>query len=331
MFDWQIFLSRHNIPFVLRGPNISRGEIGVRCPWCGAADPSEHMSIGIRGYSCRRNRAHSGRSRAWLVSALLGCSLDEARRLTGTTTFGLVDDGAFLAKVRGYCGVSEGLPRERFSLSFPLEIGPLDDLVSKRPAPFWEYLCSRGYGGDDLSWVAYNYKLHYVVSGDFRWRVIIPVYDIIGRLVTWTGRAISSTAQPRYKTLSRSNGALEATSDLLLGLPLLYTVKHIQLLVVCEGPFDAMRISTLGHSIGVYGTCLFGLNISASQVLLLDEFRNSRCSRIALLLDNDAKIDIFRLACRLPFDVSFLSLPEEYKDAGDLPAEAGRGLIETWI
>ncbi len=39
-FDWVDFLERHGIEYVTSSPNIGRGEVGVKCPYCGPGDPS---------------------------------------------------------------------------------------------------------------------------------------------------------------------------------------------------------------------------------------------------------------------------------------------------
>src|SRR3974377_930695 len=82
-FNWVRLLNAHHVPFVTRGPNTGRDHISVKCPWCGAADPSEHLGISLRGkgYRCLRDPRHAGRSRARLIHALLHCPSEYALRL----------------------------------------------------------------------------------------------------------------------------------------------------------------------------------------------------------------------------------------------------------
>src|SRR6185503_11264139 len=41
LMDWEHTLSQHGVPYATRGPNVARGAIAVKCPFCGPADPSE--------------------------------------------------------------------------------------------------------------------------------------------------------------------------------------------------------------------------------------------------------------------------------------------------
>src|SRR5262245_59631880 len=83
MFDWPQFLTRNRIPFVTEGKNTPRGSIGIKCPFCGVADPSEHMVIRLsgKGWRCWRDQSHSGSSPERLIQALIHCSLAAALEL----------------------------------------------------------------------------------------------------------------------------------------------------------------------------------------------------------------------------------------------------------
>src|SRR5690606_26285475 len=124
--------------------------------------------------------------------------------------------------------------------------------------------------------------------------VIFPIRDFRGVLQTWTGRSIKRDAMPRYKTLTLRFDpeypdkplALAPVNDLLLGLPMLARAPSPKALILCEGPFDAVRISAFGHHQGIYATSLFGLNVSVSQVGLLREL-SGRIPTLWLLLDSD--------------------------------------------
>jgi hypothetical protein len=63
--DWRQLLTDNRVPFIERGPNVKRGEINIRCPFCGSADPSYHMGLNLDSgwWSCWRNKdQHSGKS-----------------------------------------------------------------------------------------------------------------------------------------------------------------------------------------------------------------------------------------------------------------------------
>ena len=44
MYPW-IDLIQKKIPYVTTGPNVARGHFAIKCPFCGEADPSEHLGI----------------------------------------------------------------------------------------------------------------------------------------------------------------------------------------------------------------------------------------------------------------------------------------------
>lgn len=332
--------------YVTRGPNTGPGQISVKCPWCGAADPSEHLSISLSGagWRCFRNpRAHSGRSRSWLISGLLNVSLEEAKRLAGEDASPPPEDEDFAVRVAGLLGENQVLsagtgnfsPRLQLPKEFKrLRWGP------KLARPFWEYLRSdkRKFTPGQIDWLVQNYGLHYATSGPYRYRIIIPIYDAEQRLKTWTARSILADEELRYKTLSKRGRygldepvALEGPTNLLLGLPLLLRAKNPQTLVLCEGPFDAMRISVLGWHLGVYGTCLFGLNISDSQAVLLDRLMK-RFKKLVLLVDPEAWALNIQMQDQLnPLPIHVGKLPEGVEDPGALPAKVGRELIQSWL
>ena len=40
IFNWRELLDEQRIAYIERGANVKRGEVNIRCPFCGAADPS---------------------------------------------------------------------------------------------------------------------------------------------------------------------------------------------------------------------------------------------------------------------------------------------------
>jgi hypothetical protein len=223
-------------------------------------------------------------------------------------------------------------------LTFPPQFKPLWKNNSISSLPFWDYLGQRGYDHDAQDWVAESYNLHYATRGPYRYRLIIPVYSNTGELMTWTARSITPDNPIRYKTLSVEPNSLYpgpvakcAPGQLLLGLPLLWQCSNPEVLVVAEGPFDAIRISALGRKIGVYGTCLFGLNITDGQVALLEQLLG-RFRHLIVLLDPDAKLRAFRIQEQLVnLPVRIEALPPGVEDPGALPAKVGEQLLESWL
>jgi hypothetical protein len=150
-----------------------------------------------------------------------------------------------------------------------------------------------------------DYGLRFAKIGPYANRIIFPV-TYRKNLVTWTGRTIDPRNQVRYRTLSldadkaKQEGlpqALKRTTDLLWNFDDL-RLARAALLVVCEGPFDAMRVDFLGRKYGIRGTCLFTKNISPDQVRLLAEL-STNYQRGLILLDADASMDILRMSSEI--------------------------------
>lgn len=328
-FDWVRLLSAQGVAFVTRGPNTARGHISVKCPWCGEADPSQHLGIDLKGnrWGCLRNRGHRGRSRSRLIQALLRCSSERARHLAGEEALAAPPpDEDFGARIRALVGVTA--PEADKQLKLAPEFKPLR--LEASALPFWNYLRERGYTDTGIEWLAKTYNLHYARSGEFRYRVIVPVYDRHNCLMSWTGRTVSTTTELRYKALDRER-SIRPAKELLLGLPYLWSCVNPEVLVIVEGPFDAFRITSLGHQRGVYGTCLFGLEVSNNQVELLEGLAG-RFARLILLLDPEEHWAPFHFIDRLVgLGVRRGTLPEGVEDPGTLRPREAAALMQSWL
>lgn len=303
--DWKRFLQQHRVQFVEGGPNWAPGNVNVHCPWCGAADPSEHLCISTRGhgYVCRRNRAHGGKSPVRLITALLRCSTEEAiRLLQGDDAPPAATDAEMLATVGARLGAAT---KPRLATRLPRAFKPLLTGVFSRS--FEEYLIEeRDYRKAQLPWLASTYELHYAIRGPYAWRLIMPIRDRWGKLLSWTARSVLPEVEPRYKALKTfkdgrdpddTDGpgwAAVSISDTVLSQRLLWECENPEVLVIVEGPLDAVRITTFGHSLGVYATCLFGLGVTDAQLAVLRPLAERFSSRW-LLLDDDAKLQRLRL------------------------------------
>lgn len=321
-------LSQHGASF----RDAGRDEILMHCPLCGDADPSEHLAVSTRnrGWHCLRNpRQHRGRSYVNLLKIVLGCSDDRARELLGVEeAIRLPDKDEFALQWRGQLGMtSEPVSSDR-KLAFPKEFRPLTPLA-RRSDGFWDYLIdNRGYSPWDAEWVAEAYDMQYALSGKYAYRIIIPIQDRADKLMTWTARTVAD-ADIRYMTLGKDDHR-EAPGNLLVGLPILAKAKKRKCLVVCEGPFDAITVSLLGHEYGVWGTCLFGLNCSKAQADLLTELADDFGNNMWLALDPEASFRVLGLRGILPRCCKPLRLPEGVEDPGALnKVRFGRDFVQS--
>lgn len=331
MFDVLGFLLRHNIPYITHGVNVKRGEININCPFCARTttpDPSFHCGIDVeRGrFSCWRNRRqHVGRTLHRLIMALTGGSYAEACRVLGDTPIWL-RAGAW---ERLLDDPEPTQPPE--PLVFPPDIEPID-LKSFRCRRFAAYLADdRGFFPRSVPKIVNWYRLHCAVAGRYKDRVVIPNH-VGGRLVNWTARSIYSGASVRYLSLDATRGAWMSIKDCVFNADALLAGGSV--LVVVEGPFDAMKLDCYGAAVGVRATCLFNKKVTMAQVGFLSELANV-FQKIVVLLDVGEELDQMDFLGQLSWlprgSVEEWSCPSHVKDPGELAPRAARALCVDMV
>lgn len=324
-FNWQQFLDRNNIEYQSSGANVSKGHVSIHCPMCGADDPSFHMSVNLegRGWRCWRNPSHRGVAPARLVAALLGISIQRAHEMIGGTVF-VPDD--FMARIEKSLA-PKGEPIKQPDLRLPDDFRSFTTRYLPSERPYRKYLRGddRGFRNADISEMTDEYGMYYCCDGPYRGRVIFTVREK-RKLISWTGRAISRNATLRYKTLStdeekaKAEGyrpARKAISHCLLWQDQLMRWDRDILLLV-EGPFDALKINILGKRYGIAATCFFTSAPTEEQIenlhMLCPQF-----SRRILLLDRGTLAIGMRILGGLSgLDVELGKLPKGLKDPGEL-------------
>lgn len=309
----------------------------MQCPFCGSADKGQHMGISLRGrgWGCWRNTRHRGKDPARLLSAVLHVNYSQAAALVERGGGHAGTDNDLLTQLNKLRGGT--LEPEPVHFQMPKEIKPLESQRHKLHEIFFQYLMEeRGYSHEDTMRLCKRFGLYYCLSGTFAYRLIIPIADLEGRLVTWTGRSVSPTAEPRYLTLSWKAGrmqelglplAREPITDCLLQEGKLFN-EPTKTLVLCEGPLDAIRVDYACRKQYVHATCLFGKAVSDRQIdklATLSEFYDD----CVLLLDSDAELDLLEMSTRLgPLGFRILKLPGAWKDPGEMPMQEIRQLLE---
>lgn len=318
-FNWTQFLDSNHIFYATSGPNVSRGHVAVRCPFCGPADHSQHMSINLKhgGWNCWRNDNHSGKSPVYLVQALISCSRERAQSIVGEAIF-IPDD--FLGTVRDLIAPTQKVVQRQIELPAEFKSFGARHATAKR---YERYLLKRGYTLGQIVRMTQRYGLRYAAIGKFKGRIIFPV-KFEGKLMTYTGRTVYPDVELRYKTLSydpelEEVPAVGPISDYLLFYDKLKKNKDdADTLVFCEGPFDALKVNVLGRPYGIAATCFFTASPSQAQIDLAGELV-SVFKRRYLMLDRGT----LATALRTQMDMStlihrVLTLPERIKDPGDL-------------
>ena len=333
--NWLTFFRSYGVDYVTQGPNISRGNVGIACPFCGN-DPSHHMGVSLsgRGWGCWRNSSHRGRNPIRLVMALLHCSYEAAQGLVDQAEGGKesVLDGSVLARVKEAL-IRDEVEQPASSLRIPSDFVPIND-DSRGPNYGARYLISeRGYRQKDLDALFDVYNIWYAHSGPFKARVIFTVWDERG-LIGWTGRTVSSSALVRYKALTNDAEKAQTQGVAPAPSPISDTLWNSRLafesprktLVVCEGPLDALRVDL--YSSTARAVCVFGTgNVSPRQVAILSELRK-KYSEIVILFDRDAGVQAFSKTQSLAhLGARVVTLPPPYDDPGELPRSEVRRLF----
>lgn len=304
VFEWQRFFNQNGIEFFTTGPNTRKGELSIRCPWCGQADPSHHMNVNeAKGvYGCLRNRDHRGKSPTKLVQALLNCSWQRAKSIVGDDIT-IADD---LMAVVSTMDPPDGVPVPRArKLRLPDEFKSFSDKPSARP--FVAYLSDRGFTREQIAIMPRRYELRYATQGAYKGRIVFPVRHE-GTLRTWTARTIYKGVGLRYKTLTEdpekaqwegSTPALGPIGDYLLWFDdLMQLSERYHTICIVEGPFDALKVDMLGMRYGVCATCFFTSQPSDRQIDLMHDLL-PRFKRRISIPDQNSEAWIFKTDGRL--------------------------------
>lgn len=330
VLNWPDLLRQEGIPYIERGPNVKRGEISIKCPFCGSADPSYHMGLNLENgwWSCWRNRtAHSGKSPLRLLMKLLGVPYWQARKIAGLGDDFVDPEGfdavaaRFLARERGATARPAEVRRE--FLHHDPDTMPIDHRIGTRKAR--DYLISRGFGAGDISDLVRLYDLRTARTGYYASRIVLPYY-LDDCLVTSTGRAIGDS-EIRYKDLPRALSIVPPKETLYNHDCI---IEGGAVLVVQEGPFDALKIDFYGRAYGVRSVALSTNSLSDAQVAMLAA-ADSQFKTKLVMMDNATKlgfVDSMRLRQELGFmtNVKAVRVPFDAKDGGALtPAQ-----VEAW-
>lgn len=311
-FDWITFLDQYGIDYVTKGPNVKKGNVSIACPWC-VDDPSYHLGIDLsgKGWGCWRNSEHRGRSPVRLVHTLLGCSFDEARRITGINVF---IPNNFMFEVSKMLGEHEKVSDFSQSLTLPDEFKSFTEIKpsSKR---YVRYLDSRGFSKAQIKNFTDGYGIYYCNLGQFKGRIIFMV-EYERNIVTWVGRTISKQVPQRYLAAG-SDIEIERCTDCLLWYDQLKR-SPCHSIVITEGPFDALKVRVLGEVLGVTATCMFTSSLSTKQVDLLYDLL-PRFESIYLLLDRGTLPIALRIKSELiSLGIQVVNLPDHLKDPGEI-------------
>lgn len=320
-------LDQHNVEWVDSGPNVRRGNIGVACPFCGD-DPSHHMGINMESgvWGCWRDKKHSGRRAAYLVARLIGTSVSMAEELLG---IGGMNEDEFSSLVRGEyfrendneeaeAAMMRSCVEEEFVREYKLKKVRLSSPTSR----YFLYLAKvRGFGKHTKQLVR-QYELYCAYVGYFRDRIVFPVRSA-GAVVAAVGRTIHKGDDLRYKALPE--GALTSIKDVLYNGE--RAAEGGKVLVVMEGPLDALKVDFFGKVQGVRAVGVSSASISESQAAQLYDLAKG-FELIVFGLDPGFEGQAYAMRDSAPLrdvkSVVVCRYPDEAEDAGAMTPEQSR-------
>jgi len=240
MFDFVTFARDFYINTTNNPKVTSRNWIGTRCPFCVPADTDFHLGFSLEkgNFSCWKCKRHS----KWEVVAAL---THESRKNVKAIIDKYETDQVY------HLDLSEDKVRAK-KVELP------DKGLTKTER---KYIRSRGFSP---SYLVNTYKVRGGgLAGRWKYRIILPVLNRKGRILTATGRSIVDSMEPRYLDTPEEY-TVTPTRETLFGLHLLPDSDRV---IVVEGPLDQIRV-------GPGSLATFGIGVSPKQVALLSKFKH---------------------------------------------------------
>ncbi len=319
MFSWLAFVQRHRLDYRESGAHTKRGNVYVWCPWCRDPDPDKKrmgLHLDSPRFGCWKNEIHRGKDPVRLIRALIGCSWSQA--VTEAEEGGARSAVADLRARLDAIGHTEPTT---FLDGLPAEFERFDGATQAPLSWFRTYVQSRGFPGTHADRVARRYALRAADGGRYDRRVIVPFHDLKGRLVGWSGRHISKGASMRYLTEGQTRDVLYNGNRVIR--------EGGRLLVVTEGPFDAMKVDYYGAEYGIRAVAAAGLGNVGNVGLLTVVFDRGGFDHLLTLLDYNAtaqSMSLRRSLLHLPSKRGHL--PPGVKDPGDLTPNQVPALLD---
>jgi len=319
-FDIIKFLEENKIDYASDGKNCAQGNVVIKCPWC-SDDPSKHLGIRVNGkfaYGCWRNPMHRGTKPYKLVAKLLNVSNKKAKEIVGNIIDYKVDD--FMDVINSLKGYANKEIEDNNVT--PIRLYKLQNNTLMGKIVFG-YLETRINNEIDIYEFIDMFNLCYS-DGKGAYRVFMPV-KFGGKFVSFVGRSVSDSKMPRYLSGSKKFGVGNLKD---------YIYEHddkSDFLFITEGPFDMMRFHYLlkKNNINADATCLFGINASKKQKIIIDEL-SKKYKKIFILFDDGFDMTAAQLKLSLTCDNVFVSkIPNGYKDPGELDTKGVYEIIQS--
>lgn len=308
-WDWRTFCEVNGIIYTEGGASSAKDNIYVDCPFCGIDGQGKGymgLSTMTSSWGCWKLSAHRGHRPVRIIKALLRLDWAKAEELFNEGGGKLREVSAIRARLEAK--PDQGLVNVR-KLKLP------DDfyfaLDERRGERIVDFVAKRRFAQDDVEEVIRDFDIHGGDDPRWRYRAILPFYDIDDRLVGWTGRA-TQKATLRYLTEPEGEQAQHVVFN---AGP---ASEGGKLLVLVEGPVDAAKLDFYGAPFGVRSVGLLGLALTAGKMRAVMDLA-PRFDKIVVMLDQGA----LRQALAVRSEMACLGVgtkmtPFGAEDAGDL-------------
>jgi len=244
---------------ILGKGSLSRNQknFDVHCPWCDHQDKNKKKLV-IRTDDDRWHCwtcTHKGKT---LVPLIKKCGTKEQLHTYLEKYLSATKKGDILFEQESKQDETLCLPSE-FSLLALLEDRRDPDFNAAK-----KYVKRRKIDEEDL----WRYKIGFCDKGEYSRRIIIPSFDVNGKLNYFTGRSVDKI---RMKYKNPSTPKISVIFNEI-------NIDWKKPLVLCEGPFDLLKC-------GENATCLLGSDFDEEHALFTELVFNS--TPVILALDGD--------------------------------------------
>ena len=235
MIDIEDYIQNSSLEFVPSGGDDAL----ILCPFHEESNPSLWVNVKTGQFKCLSGSCGERGGFTKLYAAFESISIQAAReKLRDGESAGDVADAALAALDKDTSKVATRLSYKAFDKFFP-SVLDFPEAV--------QYLQHRKIE-DQTLWQQFD--LRFAAEGKFKDRIVAPLFDLEGKLVSFAGRAIYKDVIPKTKKAGDS-----FKNQSLFGLLQLYEEDNTNELVLVEGEYDAMYLQQFGiPAIATMGT-----------------------------------------------------------------------------
>ena len=285
--DWLSFVRHYNIPYRTKGKGIGQNVVAVNCPFHTPRDTDYFLGL-------MEGSRNEGYGNCWYCGGHKGIQI--IKELTHTDWYNAKQIASEYGAGRSF--LESNVVHET---PVTIELPPKGNINVVERA----YLHDRGITDDHIT--TYDLRGGGFLDPFFKYRIIIPIMDNTGRIVSARGRAIHASETIRYK-------ALKSQDEIIPHKHLLYA-EHLvygSTIIVTESEFSAMRV-------GPPCVATFGTQFTPHQLLRMALYKHII---IAMDSDNAGKKASAMLADQLSVisdaTVSILDIHNYAKSIGDM-------------